>query len=211
MLDGVIFDLDGTLGDTLPVCFAAFRGVFEEFRHVSYSDAEIRDMFGPTEKGILEARLPEDGGAPFRRYLALYTAHHDLAPAPFPGIVEILDDLDVGRVPVAIVTGKGADSAAISLERWDLAHRFSPVEAGAAHGNVKERNMQRVLDAWGLPGRNVISVGDAPSDVHAARAVGVVAVAAAWASTTDRARLEAEHPDELFDTVAQLAAWLRAR
>lgn len=211
MLRGVIFDLDGTLGDTLPVCFAAFRGVFEEFRNVTYTDAEIRAMFGPTEEGILEARLPEDGGEPFARYLALYTAHHELAPAPFAGIVPLLDELEARDVPVAIVTGKGPRSAAISLDRWGIADRFSHVAAGGAHGNIKDVNMLRILEAWDAHGPDVVSVGDAPSDVHAARAAGITAVAAAWASTADRTVLETEHPDELFTRVDDFAAWLRTR
>lgn len=211
MLRGVIFDLDGTLGDTLPVCFAAFRGVFEEFQDVTYTDTEIRAMFGPTEEGILEARLPEDGGEPFARYLALYTTHHDLAPTPFPGIVPLLDELREREVPVAIVTGKGPRSAAISLERWGLAHRFSHVAAGGPHGNIKDVNMRRILEAWNVRGPEVVSVGDAPSDVHAARATGITAVAAAWASTADPALLETEHPDELFTRIDDFAAWLRTR
>jgi phosphoglycolate phosphatase-like HAD superfamily hydrolase len=211
MLKGVIFDLDGTLGDTLPVCFAAFRGVFEEFRSVTYSDEEIRAMFGPTEEGILEARLPSDGGLPFERYLALYTAHHEIAPMPFPGIVALLDDLAAHGVPAAVVTGKGARSAAISLDWWGIADRFTSVEAGGARGNIKDRNMRRVLDTWGVSGPAVVSVGDAPSDVHAARAVGITAVAAAWASTAERSLLESEHPDALFTRVADFSAWLRTR
>lgn len=211
MLHGVIFDLDGTLGDTLPVCFAAFRGVFQEFRGVTYADDEIRAMFGPTEEGILESRLPADGGRPFERYLALYTEHHDLAPTPFPGIVGVLDGLTARGIPAAIVTGKGFRSAAISLDRWGIADRFTAVEAGGPHGNIKDRNMQRVLDIWGVSGPGVVSVGDAPSDVHAARAVGITAVAAAWASTTDRTALEAERPDAVFATVAEFAGWLQRR
>jgi phosphoglycolate phosphatase/pyrophosphatase PpaX len=211
MLRGVIFDLDGTLGDTLPVCFAAFRGVFEEFRNVTYTDEEIRAMFGPTEEGILEARLPEDGGEPFARYLELYATHHELAGAPFAGIVPLLDELEARDVPVAIVTGKGAKSAAISLEVWGIAHRFTHVAAGGAHGNIKDVNMRRIVEAWDVAGPEVVSVGDAPSDVHAARAVGITAVAAAWASTTDRSLLESERPDELFTRVGDFAAWLRTR
>ncbi len=211
MLNGVIFDLDGTLGDTLPVCFAAFRGVFEEFRNVTYSDAEIRGMFGPSEEGILAAHLPEDGGKPFARYLELYREHHDAAPSPFPGIVSLLDELESCDVPVAVVTGKGGRSASISLEAWGLAKRFTLVEPGAVHGNVKDRNMRRVLDAWGVGGTTIVSVGDAPSDVHAARAVGITAVAAAWASTADADLLQAEEPDALFFDVAAFSDWLRAR
>ena len=57
-IQGVIFDLDGTVGDTLPVCFASFREVFAAFLGVHYSDREIRGMFGPTEQGIIQRMIP---------------------------------------------------------------------------------------------------------------------------------------------------------
>jgi phosphoglycolate phosphatase-like HAD superfamily hydrolase len=62
-----------------------------------------------------------------------------------------------------------------------------------------------------VPPADVVSVGDAPSDVTAARSVGIVSVAAGWASTTDVAVLAAAAPDHLFHTVDELADWLRDR
>ncbi len=211
MLHGVIFDLDGTLGDTLPVCFAAFRQVFREFLDIEYTDAEIRGMFGPTEEGILEDRLPVDLAESLDRYLRVYRDNHDLAPQPFDGIREILDDLAARDVPVAVVTGKGPYSASVSLEVWGMQDHFTHVLAGANHGNIKDVNMQAVLDAWGVDPAVVVSVGDAPSDVTAARTVGVAAVGAAWAATTDRALLVGQSPDAIFDRVDDFGAWLQRR
>ena len=88
MLGGVIFDLDGTLGDTLPVCFAAFRSTFERFLGVEYTDAEIRAMFGPTEEGMLTARVPQAAEQAVSHYLAGYAANHHLCPTPFDGIAD---------------------------------------------------------------------------------------------------------------------------
>lgn len=210
MLNGVIFDLDGTLGDTLPVCFAAFRTVFEEYLGESPDDAEIQAMFGPTEEGILAAKLAVDGQGPMDRYLEAYMAAHHLAPAPFPGIEELLGELGDRGVRTAVVTGKGPRSAAISLEHWGLDRRFPIVKAGGDHGNVKDVNMRAVIEAWDTRPSGVVSVGDAPSDVTAARQVGIVAVAAAWASTADRVVLRAAAPDHLFADVEAFAAFLRS-
>ena len=208
MTSGVIFDLDGTLGDTLPVCFEAFRRVFASYLDVYYGDDEIRAMFGPTEEGILAARIPHDGTGAMAMYLEEYAAAHHLAPQPFAGIVGVLDDLAARGVPMAVVTGKGPHSAALSLHHWSLTERFDGVEAGSDVGNIKDRNMARVVSRWGVEPGAVVSVGDAPTDVHAAREVGLVAVGAAWASTTDRSRLEAEQPDHIFDDVAGFSQWL---
>ncbi len=57
-LRGVIFDLDGTIADTLPVCFAAFREVFQDALGRDYSDQEVRAMFGPASESLHRSSLP---------------------------------------------------------------------------------------------------------------------------------------------------------
>lgn len=190
------------------MCFQAFRRVFESYLGVTYTDHQIRAMFGPTEEGILETRIPHDGDGAMDLYLREYAGAHHLAAEPFSGIVGLLDELAARDVAMAVVTGKGARSAALSLDHWSLTDRFDGVEAGSDGGNIKDRNMARVVARWDIDPGSVVSVGDAPTDVHAARVNGIVAVAAAWASTTDRSRLEAEQPDQIFDDVARFKDWL---
>jgi pyrophosphatase PpaX len=120
MLAGVIFDLDGTLGETLPVCFEAFRTVLRRFNGEEHTDAAIRAMFGPTEEGILLRRVPHAGHAAVDAYLEAYRNLHSRVPEPFDGIRDLLATLDDRNVRMAVVTGKGAGSAAISLDVWGL-------------------------------------------------------------------------------------------
>lgn len=53
----VIFDFDGTLANTLPICFYAFQHVFKEFDNKDLSSEEIKAMFGPSETGIIRDNL----------------------------------------------------------------------------------------------------------------------------------------------------------
>lgn len=211
MLGGVIFDLDGTLGDTLPVCFAAFRSTFERFLGVEYTDAEIRAMFGPTEEGMLTARVPQAAEQAVSHYLAGYAANHHLCPTPFDGIVELLDALEARAVPTAVVTGKGPHSTRISLESWGLASRFGRIEPGGDNGAVKPERMEAVVADWGVDPATVVAVGDVPGDVVAARAAGVVPVSAAWSPLADVDALRAAAPEAVFQDVGAFAAWLDGR
>lgn len=208
-LQGVIFDLDGTIGDTLPVCFVAFREVFQRYLGQNYTDKEIRAMFGPTEEGMIQQAVPERFDEAFATYLAAYEKAHDICAQPFPGIAEVLDELEQRGIRRAIVTGKGPRSAAISLRVMGLADSFERVEAGSPDGNVKPRNMQRVIEAWGVEPANVVSVGDAPSDIRSAREIGAVPLAAAWASTSDYETLQALGPHQTFRRVDEFLAWIR--
>ncbi len=205
---GMIFDLDGTLADTLPVCFAAFREVFRSYLGIDYSDQQVRAMFGPSEAGILKDRIPERSEEALADYLSAYERHHRLCPEPFPGIREILERLGRHGVRLAVVTGKGQGSAAISLQSLGLDDLFDPVKAGAERGGIKPQAMREVLRAWGISPAEAVSIGDARPDVDSAKQVGLTPLAAAWAGTADFDLLASREPLTVFREVAEFAAWV---
>jgi pyrophosphatase PpaX len=207
-LQGIIFDLDGTLGDTLPVCFAAFRETFRHYLGREYSDREIRAMFGPTEEGILQDLLADRWEEGLRHYLEAYREAHAQCPAPFSGISGVLRGLEQRGIPMAIVTGKGPQSAALSLEALGLAKFFDVVEAGSARGGVKPQAMRKVVAAWGLDPAHVACLGDAPSDIRSAHEIGAISLGAAWATTADYDLLATHDPHALFRQVSEFAAWV---
>ena len=207
-LRGVIFDLDGTIANTLPLVIAAFRQAIEPLAHRSFSDAEIIATFGPSEEGTIRALVPdhyEAGLADYRRY---YESLHGGWPEPFPGIAALLSDLKRRGVHLAMVTGKGAQSTAVTLRRYGLEAAFEFVETGDPNGPRKAACIRRILAEWGLDPAEAVYVGDAPSDVTASREAGVGIVGAGWAETTDQALLAAEHPDVLLRSIAALKDWL---
>jgi len=209
-LDGIIFDLDGTLGDTLPICYAAFRASLLRFTGRHYSDAEIRALFGPSEEGVFQNVAPAQAEAALEMYVQAYEREHASCTAPFPGVDRLLAWLREHEVKQAIVTGKGPRSAVISLQHLGLSAYFDIVEAGSPRGAVKPAAIRAVLGAWDADPARVAYVGDAPSDVDAARQVGALAIAAAWAPATlaTASELRARHPDATFTDVDAFVAWL---
>ena len=207
-LRGVIFDLDGTVADTLPVCFAAFREVFQDALGRDYSDQEVRAMFGPAEEGILQRLIPHDWERRLEQYLAAYQRLHSLCPEPFPGMRAAIGTLRQRGVRLGIVTGKGPRSAAISLQELGLDGVFDPVEAGSPNGGVKPDAMRRVLDSWGLPPNEVASLGDARPDIESSRQLGMTSLAAAWATTANFEMLNALAPDAIFQQVEEFHDWI---
>jgi pyrophosphatase PpaX len=208
---GVVFDLDGTLGDTLPATFAAFRAVFRTRLGLEFPDDEIRAMFGPDERGVFRLRVPAFAEQAHEEFLAAYEREQASCAAPFPGIVDLLDTLRDRGVACAVVTGKGAESAALSLRLLDLEGYFPIVEAGSPDGAVKPAAMRRVLDAWGLRPEQVAGIGDTPSDIRAARAAGMTALGAAWAANADAAALRALEPAAVFESVSEARTWFATR
>lgn len=210
-LRGVIFDLDGTLGNTLPLCITAFRAAIEPLAGRTLTDAEIIATFGPSEEGTIRALIPAHFDQGVMDYLRHYEALHDRCPEPFPLVLPLLEDLKAKGVRLGLVTGKGLKSAMISLRRFGMTALFEPIEAGDPDGPRKTEAIKQILALWGLPPSSVMYVGDSPSDVTASRAAGIGVIGAGWAETTETKPLAAEKPDALLRTIEELGSWLEER
>jgi pyrophosphatase PpaX len=207
-LAGAIFDLDGTLVDTLPACYAAFRAACAGVGGPHYTDAEIRPLFGPSEEGMVQRALPERW--PEALAILLEEYHRQLAHCGgvFPAVAASLGRLRASGVPLALVTGKGPQTTAMSLRHFGLEDVFATVETGSPNGIVKAAAIQRIVTAWAVAPDTVIYVGDAVGDMHASAEAGVRPVAAAWAPSAIASELAATAPHVLFETAEAFDAWL---
>lgn len=93
---GIIFDLDGTLADTLPVCFDAYRLAFAKYVARQWTDDQIRALFGPSEEGVIRHVVPTRAEECLEEYLRYYDRCHERCPRPFAGIDALLDRLRRG-------------------------------------------------------------------------------------------------------------------
>ena len=208
-IKAVIFDLDGTIADTLPLCIQAFRASIEPLVNRSLSDSEITATFGPSEEGTIMALAPSHYDQGIKDYLRFYRDFHGMCPSPFDGIENLLEVLKSKNVYTAMVTGKGKHSTKISLDRFGLAHFFEAVETGSPKGPRKVEAIQHIVSSLkNSKSDEVIYVGDSPSDIISSRNAGVWAIAAAWAETAEPESLLALHPDEMFASVLGFSEWL---
>ena len=207
-LKGIMFDLDGTLGETLPVCLAALRTTFRRFFERDWSYEELLSHFGPTEEGVIKRLLPERAEQCLEAYYDEYKKAHNLCPAPFPGMENALRLLRKKGVFMAIVTAKGPRTAALSLEILKLNSYFDAVEHGFEDGNKKTISIKNVLARWKILPGLVAYIGDRPSDIQAAKMTGLVPLAAAWAESADIRLLLEESPHALFSTVEEFTRWI---
>ncbi|HNP22751.1 MAG TPA: HAD family hydrolase [Panacibacter sp.] len=211
-IKAVIFDLDGTIADTLPLCIAAFRQSIEPLIGRSVSDEEIVATFGPSEEGTIMALAPAHYERGIASYLQHYENLHGLCPLPFDGMAALLRMLSEKNIRIAMVTGKGIHSTAISLRQFGIDDYFEQVETGWVHGPRKPEGIEAVLQAFnGITKEEVIYVGDSPGDITASRQAGIAAIAVAWAKSAEPEKLAALNPDELFYSVEEFRDWLTKR
>ncbi len=209
-MKAIIFDLDGTLGNTLPLCIAAFKQSIEPLAGRVLSDEEIVATFGPSEEGTISALIPDHYDRGVEDYIAHYRELHRMCPAPFDGIVDILEHLKSRGVRIALVTGKGGRSADITLEAFGIGHYFEAVETGSPLGPRKVEGIAGVLERLGVAPEEAVYVGDSPSDVTSSREARVSVVAAAWAETAEPEKLSAMNPDELCRTIGEFGQYVRS-
>jgi phosphoglycolate phosphatase-like HAD superfamily hydrolase len=211
IIKGAIFDLDGTVGDSVSVGLEAFRRTFLKYTGKLFTDEEILATWGPSEEGILMDMFPSQWQDALDEYLRNYDQIHDeKGVVAFEGFSEVIALLDQYNVHKAIVTAKGKHSAEISLKHYQLENQFECVEHGSPDRHLKAEQIASVVERWGVAKEHVIYVGDFPSDIAASRQAGVVAVSAAWAPTANAEMLAHHQPDYLFKTIGQFRDWLVA-
>lgn len=208
MIKCIIFDLDGTVGNTLPLCISAFKKSIEPLAGRSLSDQEIIDTFGPSEEGTVRAMIPDFYEQGVEDYLTNYRDLHMICEAPFAGIIDIFELAKNRNVHLAMVTGKGERSTEITLAVFGIRSYFDIIETGSPLGPRKVLGIKNVLEQLGIAPGEALYVGDAPSDIVAAREANVPVIAAAWADTADKEQLLALQPDELFSTVKEFKEYI---
>ncbi|OGO35199.1 MAG: hypothetical protein A2W35_10845 [Chloroflexi bacterium RBG_16_57_11] len=207
-LRGMIFDLDGTLADTMEICLQAFQETLKYYNGKTISLQELFALFGPSEEGILRRLLPDYGPEAYRYFLASYERFHQTCARPFPGVEALLDHLRSLGLSIAIATGKSAETAEISMRILGLASRVERLETGFIDRGDKPELIRRVLENWEIPPELVAYVGDIPTDLEAAEQAGVLPVGAAWAKTSSLRQAKLRDRWIVFTRVEDLATWI---
>jgi pyrophosphatase PpaX len=207
-----IFDLDGTLIDTVPLIVASHRHALATVLGRELPEEVLRDGIG---RPLLEQmRVFDEQRAQelFDAYRVFNHRVHDDYVRVFDGMLELCDGLRARGVPVAVVTSKMLDAV-------ELAYRLIPgledridalvtFESTATHKPGPEP-IEHALALLGRTSEGAVYVGDAPSDLQSARAAGIAAVAVTWGAFGHDA-LAAEGPDAIASTPAELADILSA-
>ncbi len=207
----VLWDLDDTVLDTLAGRIDALAGTCEDFLGRRPDARELwREHGGRTVDELARALVGDEWPRFVERYRARDVAR-DVAPGPFPGVVEALDALGSDGLELAIVTSKRTANAREELVRTGLLDRFAAV-VGWEDSERHKPDPEPLLVAMRHLGLDepgcVAYVGDTPADVRAARAAGCRSVGAAWGSL-DAERVREARPHAMAERPADVVAYVR--
>lgn len=208
MIKLIAFDLDGTLGETIPMCIKAFEQAVSPYAGHTLSEREITQTFGLNEVGMIKMVAGDRWKEALHDFYPIYEKMHEECPAPYEGIRELIHTLKANGILVALITGKGEKSCRITLERFGMQDLFCSIRTGAEDRPNKAEAMQELLHACHVEPDECYYVGDTVSDVAASNKAGVVCLSAAWAATADVGALKEVNPSHVFSHVNDLMHFL---
>lgn len=183
----VLFDLDGTLVDTVPFILACARHAFAEYGG-GPTDAEWMAGTGTplTTQLASFARRPEDVEVLLGRYREHWVAHHDELTRCFPGARETVAALASEGFTLGVVTAKTEHGADRTLRHTRLLEHMAVVVGAdsCARSKPDPEPVRFALARLGAAPERAVLLGDAVHDVAAARGAGVLALGAAWGVST---------------------------
>jgi HAD superfamily hydrolase (TIGR01509 family) len=214
---GMLFDLDGTLVDTVNIRIEAWLRTFAEIgfpaerKHVAGLIGADGKRLAMEVAAIGGRRLSEDRAQAVDRRAGEIFSELNGDPRPLPGVVELLRALDAAGVPWAIATSSRREQVATSVEALDLPRPPTIVDGShVAQAKPAPDLLLYAAEQLDLPTSRCWYVGDATWDMRAARAASMVGVGIATGAVTMDA-LRAAGARLAFPTMRELHVELGAR
>jgi phosphoglycolate phosphatase len=213
MFKGLIFDLDGTLVDTIEDLTDAMNYALSGLGCPKLTCSQTAQMVGSGLKNFASQALPADRQELLQdlldRMVARYRQNCLNKTRPYEGIVEALASLRQKNVRLAVLTNKNQAPAEAIVNHFFGTGLFDPV-IGAAEGRpVKPdpRTTFEIIRAWGFETSQVFYVGDSDIDVLTAKAAQIACIACQWGyRSVDQLKAAGaetiiQHPRQLLDVL----------
>ena len=193
--NAVLFDLDGTLLDTLGDLHLGVNVVLENHGYPQRTLEEIRTFVGNGARQLMQLALPE--GTPeaqveaiLAEYLEWYRVNFCVTAAPYAGVKAVVDALIEKGVKVAVVSNKP------DATTKKLAEMFFPgLPAFGQRDDIPKKPapqmVWRAMETLGVTAQEAVYVGDSEVDVATARNAGLPLVAVNWGFRTTEQLVEA--------------------
>lgn len=209
MYKAAIFDMDGTLIDTLEDLTDSVNEMLKNYNLPPRTIDEVRMFVGNGAK-ILMQRALETADEKFlndalKYYDGCYQRHLFNKTKPYAGIVEVLTALQNKKIPVAICTNKQHFAAVQLAEKI-----FPAINFTAVIGDAKKPNPARALEIMekiGVQPAEVAYFGDTAVDMETAKNAGFLAVGVTWGFRAETELIESgakiiiHSADEIFNLI----------
>lgn len=211
MFKVVAFDLDGTIADTIPICIKAFKYGVSPYTDHELSEEEILHTFGLNEVGMVKAIVSQNWESAVENFYSQYESLHKDVTEVFPGIIELFTLLKKKKIILALITGKGEKSCAITLEKLGVSKAFDEMLYGSEIIPNKKDNIEYLLKKYNISKEEFCYIGDTVQDIQACQQAGVTCFSAAWQETANPIALERENPHYVFRCVQDIYDYFKQK
>ena len=208
----VLFDMDGTLLDTLEDLRDGVNLMLERRGAPQRTTEEIRAFVGNGARKLMQLALPAgtDGAeveSVLEEYREWYKVNYCIKTRPYDGVEEILNLLQAQGIKSAVVTNKPDATAR------QLAEKFFPgLPAFGQRDEIPKKPapdmVRNALEVLGVAAQDAVYVGDSEVDVKTARNAGMPLIAVSWGFRT-REQLRAAGAETIVDTAEELRQLLQ--
>lgn len=215
MIETILFDLDGTLADTAPDLGAALNRLLIEKGRPIVCLESARRLASSGARGLIQAGFgipPQhpDYAALQVRFLDLYEMAVCVDTRLFPGMADLLDQIESRPMPWGIVTNKASRFTLPLVALLGIEKRAACVVSGDTTSRLKPApdSLLHAAQQIGVAPHNCLYVGDDLRDIQAARAAGMPVLAATYGYLGDGEQPEKWGADALIATPMEVLNYL---
>ncbi|MBW1991990.1 MAG: HAD-IA family hydrolase [Deltaproteobacteria bacterium] len=207
-VDLIVFDLDGTLADSLPALTAAANYACRCLGLPEHPAAVIQQMIGEGEKTFVRRFLGEGHQDLFEKALKLYLEHYSQhcghLTRLYPEVRETLEVLSHKKL--AVLSNKMERLSRQVVEVLGIAPFFVAVKGGDSYGMLKPQpaGLAALIRELQASPERTLMVGDKPTDIHTGRGAGALTLGVTYGYGDPEALRQAA-PEVLIDSFSQLA------
>jgi phosphoglycolate phosphatase len=214
-LRAVLFDLDGTLVDSLGDLTEAVNHVLEAYSLPLLCENDVRIRVGKGSRNLLQQVLPGFSEVDIDRALGMFLAYSREHIADksrlYPGILDTLRDLAARGTKMAVITNKNEDLCLLLLHDLGIDGLFECACGGDTYPERKPSPLPllKTAERLGVPPRSCVMIGDSINDVESGRGAAMMTIACTWGygdvTELDRADTIVHTPTELCGAIAQFS------
>ncbi|MCK5148908.1 HAD family hydrolase [bacterium] len=188
LIKGVIFDLDGTLLNTLADLAHSANKMLSEYGHATHKIDLYKKFVGHGIEELVKRALPESHRSYdyikecTDRFQAIYSTTWNVDSQLYPGIPDLLDSIQQLNLPMAVLTNKPHLLALDCIDEFLSDWQLDPILGQRNGVPVKPDPMgaYEILNRWSLNPGDVVMMGDSGVDMRTAVNTGMIPVGVTW-------------------------------
>lgn len=182
----ILFDLDGTLVDSLQDLTDAVNHMLTRFGRKPLELSQVRQLVGKGARNLVQRALNTDSPEEINEGLAAFTTFNELHIADhsrlYPGVRDLLQQLADGGMRMAIISNKNEALSRLILKTLEIEAYFDLIAGGDSFAEMKPSPLPltKIITAFNCAPAHAIMIGDSINDIQAGNRAGIVTIGCTW-------------------------------